>query len=201
MKTNEYFKETGTANKIENCMIGSVTYNKANADLLFSIIHKNKMLLSNDECFVEDISDSFEDKNKSSDDTAMLGLMLAHQKYHINIKYTTLALICLIFDIAVSQGFASFLLPILGVDYSLVKLDDMEKCIAYKLKEEKALSSDELKHSCQCNFVHYNLKCGKLNDDGTCNNWVDSEMIDETLESMINKKVIKLKGDKYVLVF
>ncbi len=197
MKTNDYFEKTGTEDEIENSMVENIACNKANAALLVSIIHNNEGLLSDDECFIKKTSYPLEDK---SSDTGVFGFMFFHQTYHINIKYTTLALICLIFDITMSQGIASFLLAIFGVDYSLVKLTDMEKCIAYKLKEARALSLTELKNSCKCSFTYNNSKCGNLNDDGNCNKWSDSEMIDKAVESLISKKVIKLKGNKYELV-
>lgn len=197
MKINDCFEKTGTEDEIENSMVENIVCNKANAALLVNIIHNNEALLSDNEGFIKKTSYPLENRNS---DTGVFGFMFFHQTYHINIKYTTLALICLIFDITMSQGLASFLLAIFGVDYSIVKLNDMEKCIAYKLKESRALSLDELKNSCICNFTHNNSKCGNLNDDGKCNKWSNSEMIDKTLESLLSKKVIKLKGDKYVLV-
>lgn len=187
MKVNNYFINTGTANEIAKSMADNITYNKANADLLFCIIHNNKQLLSDNEYFIENTTVSLEDISGNVNDAIVLGLMFSNQKYHINIKYATLALLCLIFDVTISRGFATFLLAIFGIDYSLVKLEKMEKCIAYKLKEEKALSTEELKSLCQCNFVHYNSRCGKLNNDGTCNKWADDEMIDNTLETLEKK--------------
>ncbi len=200
MNVNEFFEEIGTAETIEDRLYESVTYNKVNADLLFSIIHDNRELLSGDEFLIDRFVDINKDGKDKKDSAAILGLMIVHQKYHINVKYTTLALICLLFDIVISKGFASFLFGMFGLDYSIVKLDKMEKCIAYKLKEKKALSLDELKESCQCTFTYNNSKCGKLNDDGTCTIWGKDQIIDNALESMIEKKIIKIKGEKYVLV-
>lgn len=200
MEINEYFDKIGTAETIEDCMDENITYNRANADFLFGMIHNNRELLSDDEFFIELLADLKKDEKNSSDPTAILGLMFDHQKYHINIKYTTIALICLLFDIVISKGFASFLFGVLGLDYSIVKLDGMEKCIAYKLKEKKELSLDELKESCQCTFAYNNSICGKLNNEGTCTIWGKDQSIEKILASMIEKKIIKIKGEKYVLV-
>ena len=200
MENDEYFDKIGTAETIEDSMDENVTYNKANADFLFGMIYDNRELLSDDEFFIESLADSRKDEKNNSDSTAILGLMFDHQKYHINIKYTTLALICLLFDIVISKGFASFLFGALGLDYSIVKLDGMEKCIAYKLKEKKGLSLAELKESCQCTFAYNNSKCGKLNDEGACTIWEKDQCIEKALASMIEKKIINIKGGKYVLV-
>ena len=200
MEINEYFDKIGTAETIEDCLDESVTYNRVNADLLFSVMHDNRELLSGDEFLIDMFAALAKDGKDNNDSTAILGLMFNHQKYHINVKYTTLALICLLFDIVISKGFAAFLFGMFGLDYSIVKLDEMEKCIAYKLKEKKALTLDELKESFQCTFLHNNSKCGKLNDDGTCTIWGKDQIIDNALESMIEKKIIKIKGEKYVLV-
>lgn len=200
MGTNGYYNSIGTANQIENNMVGSVTYNKANADLLFSTIFKNKDLLSEGEYISEITQGSPEEENGKTNNTVFLGLMVYHQEYHLNIKYATLALLCLLFDIAISKGFASFLFGLFGMDYSLVKLDDMEKCITFKLKEKHALSHDELRDSVYCGFVHKNSNCGELNDDGTCRKWGDEKLIDDTIKSLVDKNVVKVKGDKYVLV-
>ena len=198
MSNNRYFTNNGTANDIEINMVDTITDNKVNADLLFNLIDKNQDLLSDDESFI------LEKANPNNDDSSsvsLLGFMLVHQKYHINIKFATLALICLLFDIKYSQGFAAFLFGAFGLDYAVVKLDDIEKCIAYRLKKEKALSLDELKQPYRCGFTYCNSRCGNLSDDGTCDKWEDGALIEKALASLVQKKVVKQKGDKYALVF
>ncbi len=197
MDINDYFIGIGTANAIEEKLSNSLTINKANADLLFSELCNHKELLSDDENLVKR-SISLSNNN---DGEIIYQMMINNNEYFINIKYTTLALVCLLFDITITQGFAAFLFGLLGMDYSLVKLNGMEKCITYKLKEHKLLSLDDLKQSCQCNFTNFSSKCGNLNKDGQCTKWNEGNLIEETIESLVNKKVVKLKGDKYVLIF
>lgn len=198
MPTNNYFTATGTENNIERNMVDTITYNKANADLLFNLLNENQDLLSDDECFTIDKN---ENNNDAPNNSSLLGFMLDHQKYHINIKFATLALLCLLFDIEFSKGFAAFLFGVFGLNYAVTKLDGIEKCIAYRLRKEKALSLDELKQPCRCSFSHYNSKCGNLSDNGTCAEWEKEDLVEETINSLMDKKVIKQKGDKYVLVF
>ena len=198
MSNNRYFTNDGTVNDIEINMVDTITDNKVNADLLFNFIDKNQDLLSENESF---FLKKAEPGNDDSSSVSLLGFMLLHQKYHINIKFATHALICLLFDIKCSQGFAGYLFGAFGLNYAVVKLDDIEKCIAYRLKKEKSLSLDELKQPYQCSFTYCNSRCGNLNDDGTCNKWENGAYIEKALASLLQKNVVKQKGDKYALVF
>lgn len=65
MKELKYYSNVGTANQIEEDMVEKVTYNKANADLLFGIIFQNKNLLSDDEYINGIIPDSTQYKGLS----------------------------------------------------------------------------------------------------------------------------------------
>ena len=204
MKTSDYLKKSGTAEVIENDIAEKITYNEENAKLLFSIIKNNKDLLldGQDEYFKEEISFPNNDGNNNRD---VMNFMLLDCKYHINIKYTTFALLCLIYNIAMSEDFASFLPHILStmsvIDSKTVRLDGMEKCVAYKLlKEKNGLSLNELEKSCECDFTSYNSDCGNLKNNGTCKTW-KKKKIAEALKTLTNKNVIEKKGDKYELVF
>lgn len=198
MKTNAYFK-SGTEEVIENDIAKKITYNEENAKLLFSIIKNNKedLLDGQDEYFREEISIPHNDENNNRD---VLNFMLLNCRYHISIKYTTIALLCLIFDITISKGFATFLLPLLGIKYGKEKLDGMERCIAYKLLKEKCGHSlNELTKSCECDFTSYNSNCGNLDNNGKCKIW-KKKKICEALKTLTNKNVIEKKENEYELV-
>lgn len=198
MKTNAYFK-SGTEEVIENDIAKKITYNEENAKLLFSIIKNNKedLLDGQDEYFREEISIPHNDENNNRD---VLNFMLLNCRYHISIKYTTIALLCLIFDIKTANGFASFLFSTFGIPPRLIKLDGMERCIAYKLlKEKSGFSLNELQKLHKCDFTSYNSNCGNLDKKETCKTW-KSKKIAEALKTLTNKNVIEKRGDKYELV-
>lgn len=192
MENNNYFEAVGTLSSIKNKMFADIGINKANSDFLFSIIQSDQNLLSNDECFEKLASEE--------GNVVALGFLINQANYHINIKFFSLALICLLFDIAISDGFAALLLGLFGVNYSLVKLNDMEKCVAYKIKTEKGISAQQLTTLVQCNFKQYNIKCGNLNSDGTCREWTESQ-VRAALESLITNKIVKMNGMNYEIIF
>lgn len=193
MKDNDYFEIVGTSNIIKEKMLENIVINKANSDFLFSVIQCSQNLLSEDECF-EKLPDL------ESGNAATLGFLTNQANYHINIKFFSLALICLLFDIEISNGFAALLLGLFGVNYSLVKLNDMEKCVAYKIKSEKGINDIQLSDLTQCNFTQYNSRCGNLNSDGTCNRWQESQ-VQAALKSLITQKIVKKNGMNYEIVF
>ena len=195
MEINSFFTITGTSNQIKSALVDNVVINKVNSDILFDIIQNNINLLSlsNGEEFEElSVVDNH--------DGNYLGLLLNNTEYHINIKFITLAIICWIFDITITKGLASILLNVYGVDYSQVKLEGLEKCVAYKIQTEKKVRAEQLKSLIQCNFTLQNKKCGKHCKDGTCKDWNDND-IQNAINSLISKKVIKLKGDYYGIIF
>lgn len=199
METNDYLKKSGTAEVIENDIAEKITYNEENAKLLFSIIKNNKDLLDGqDEYFREEISIPHNDENNSRD---VMNFTFFDYTYHISIRQTTIALVCLIFDIAIADGFASFFFNMFGVPPYLIKLDRMERCVAYKLwKEKRGLSLNELQKLRKCDFTSYNSNCGNLDKNETCKTWKNKK-IAEALKTLTNKNVIEKREDKYELVF
>lgn len=193
METGNFFEINGTLNHAKKELINKIEFNKVNSDILFSIIHNNPNLLSDDEFFAEVPSDK-------PDNSVTFNFMNNCANYHINIKYFTLALLCLIFDITITKGAALFFLSLYGVDYSIVKLDDLEKCIAYKIKTEKRLSAKQLASLVQCNFTYHNKNCGKLNRDGSCRMWKEDD-IQIAIDSLIAKKVVVLRDGAYEIIF
>lgn len=194
MENNDYFKASGTSDMIKEKMMGNIVINKVNSDFLFNIMQNNNNLLSDDEYFEKQQSVAYET------DVRVLGFLTTEANYHINIKFFTLAFICLLFDITISNGFAAFLFGFFGVDYSLVKLNGMEKCVAFKIKSEKSINEQQLLDLTQCNFTQYNTACGNQNDDGNCKKWQEVE-VKNALNSLLSKKVIQKVGTNYEIIF
>ena len=147
----EYLNYTGSVLGIENVMKDRITLDMKNAEILFDLINKNKELLSPDEYIIYSSND-FSKNNYRDNENAVFGFIFHQQQYHINVKYATLALMCLLFDIAISKGFATFLYGLFGINYSVSKLNDMEKCVTYRLKKEKGLTLEGLIESRDCVF-------------------------------------------------
>lgn len=193
MTENNFFNFTGTSGNIKKELIKNVVFNKPQADILFERIKQNQDLFSDNESFTElsvNVLKSSETLNFLADDAS----------YFINVKFLTLAFICLIFDIAISNGFASFLLTVFGIDFAAIKLNNMEKCVAYKIKTEKRIGVEQLKALNQCNFTTNSKNCRYYNNDGTCGNWTDDD-IQEAINSLITKKIIQTKEKAYEIIF
>jgi len=195
MENNIMLNFKGTSTSIKNDLSQYANINKANSALLFDVIYKNQNLLSEGEGF------SKVPKGEPSDEgTSILNYLTNDASYYINIKSFTIALFCLLFDIAISKGLATFLLELYGVDYSLVKLEDFEKCVAYKIKSEKRIDFEQLKLLVLCNYTSFNTSCYQLNSDNTCRKWAE-ENLDKALASLLSKKIIKAKQGYYGIIF
>lgn len=193
MVENDFFNVAGIPGNIEKQLIEKVVLNRPQAGILFETIKQNQALLSDGESFKElhnDVSTNNETLNFLTDDAL----------YFINVKFLTLAFICLIFDITISQGFASFLLGVFGINYAAIKLNDMEKCVAYKIKTEKRVGIEQLKALTQCNFTIKNKNCGHYNNDGTCGVWTEKD-VQEAVNSLISQKIIHIKDNAYEIIF
>lgn len=193
METNKFFKIEGDANTIKRKLSEELGINNVNAAILFSIIQQNQNILSDEEDF-------YKSSQNISSNNETLGFLTNNAKYFVNLKFLTLAFICLIFDIKIAQGGASFLLGLCGADCTLIKLEDMEKCVAYKIKAEKGLSMEQLIALTQCNFTYCNTSCGHCLNDGTCGIWEENN-IKNTICSLMEKNIIKLKNGVYEIVF
>ena len=193
MEEKNFFEITGTSDNIKSELLENIVSNKVNSDILFSLLQQNQDVLSEEECF-EKIP------GKMSMPAGTLGFITNNANYYVNVKFLTLAFICLIFDITITNGFASFLLGLFGIDYAAIKLNDLEKCVAYKIKTEKRVSADQLKSLALCNFTHHSTKCGNYRADGTCGVWQEAD-VQNAINSLIEKKVIKLKEGAYEIIF
>lgn len=193
MTKSDFLKITDTSSNIKKELIENVVLNKPQADILFERIQQNQNLFSDDEFFTElPLNNSM--------NVGSLSFLTYSASYFINVKFLTLAFICLIFDITISKGFASFLLGVTGIDYAAIKLDNMEKCVAYKIKTEKRISFDELIVLIQCNFISQNTKCGHCKNDGTCEIWTKND-VQTAINYLMSKKIIKMTGDMYEIIF
>jgi len=193
MGKDDFLVASGNSERIKKEFIGRVVPSPFQADILFDRMQQNENLLSDEECFTSLHSNM-------SDDTNIFYFMTPSVSYYINAKFLTLAFLCLIFDIEITKGFASFILNATGIDYSVIKLDNMERCVAYKIKEEKRIGFEQLVPLVQCNFDDYNTKCGHYRNDETCSIWTHSN-IQNAIDSLIRKRVLKLNGEMYEIVF
>lgn len=194
-KINEILNSEGTESDIKYDLSKYLNINVHDSEHLFDLIFKNQALLSNDEFLLEKYA------GESIDDTdGILKFLKKDASYHINIKFFTLALLCLIFDIKISKGFARFLLSFLGVNYSRTKLENFEKCVAYKIKGEK-LSFEQLKPLIACNYAPlFNKNCPYFAEHEICQKWNEND-IKETINSLLSKKIIKEKEGHYEIIF
>lgn len=192
MTENNFFNITGTSGNIKKELIENIVLNKPQADILFERIKQNQDLFSDNEGFTE-LSGNESNSNET------LNFLTDDASYFINVKLLTLAFICLIFDITISQGFASFLLGVFGINYAAIKLNDMEKCVAYKIKTEKRVGIEQLEALTQCNFTIKNKICGHYNNDGTCGVWTEKD-VQEAINSLISQKIIHIKDNAYEII-
>lgn len=193
MGKDDFLVVSGNSERIKKEFVGKVVPFKLQADILFDRIQRNENLLSDEERFTSFYSNM-------SEDTNVFYYMTPNMSYYINAKYLTLAFLCLIFDIEITNGFASFILNTTGINCSAIKLDNMERCVAYKIKEEKRISFEQLVPLVQCNFDDYNTECGHYRNDESCCIWTRSS-IQNAIDSLMKKRVLKLKGEMYEIVF
>lgn len=193
MGKDDFLVVSGNSKRIKKEFIGRVVSSPFQADILFDRMQQNENLLSAEECFNSFYSNMSEDNN-------VFYFVTPSVTYFINAKYLTLAFLCLIFDIEITRGFASFILNATGIDYSVIKLDNMEKCVAYKIKEEKRIRFEQLVPLVQCNFDDYNSECGHYRNDESCSIWTSCN-IQNAIDSLMEKGVLKLNGEMYEVVF
>lgn len=193
MGKDDFLVASGNSERIKKEFIGRVVPSPFQADILFDRMQQNENLLSDEECFT-----SFH--SNMSDDTNVFYFMTPSVSYYINAKFLTLAFLCLIFDIEITRGFASFILNATGINFSAIKLNNMERCVAYKIKEEKRIGFEQLVPLVQCNFDEYNTKCGHYRNDESCSIWTPCN-IQNAIDSLMEKGVLKLNGEMYEVVF
>lgn len=193
MLKNGFVKISGNSSNIKEELNKNVVLNRPQADILFERIQENKNLLSDGECFT---TLPF----NTSKNNGYYNFITYDASYFINVKYLTLALLCLLFDIKMSNGFASLILNMIGINCEVIELDDTEKCVAYKIKTEKRISFEQLVPLIQCNFIGKNDKCGHYRRDCTCEIWT-KDTIQTSIDSLESKKIIKKNGDMYEIIF
>lgn len=193
MGKDDFLVVSGNSERIKKEFIGRVVASPFQADILFDRMQQNENLLSDEECFTSFYSNM-------SEDTNVFYYMTPKVSYYINAKYLTLAFLCLIFDIEITNGFASFILNTTGINYFAIKLNNMERCVAYKIKEEKRISFEQLVPLIQCNIDDYKTKCGHYRNDESCSIWTPAR-IQNAIDSLMKKRVLKFSGEMYEIVF
>ena len=137
MSTEDLLSIEGTSDEIIDSLSGLLEIDEKNSARLYNWIWANQSVFEGNEN-VASVADPLREGNGAAN------FLTSDASYHINIKYVTLALACLILDIKITHGFANFLLGFYGVDYSRVRLESFEKCVAYEINIAKKISRDEL---------------------------------------------------------
>lgn len=156
-------------------------------EVFLANLHKYKNLFEPDEYYsINHI------KDESSAD--IKHFMVNNSNYYINLKATTVALVCLLLDIKITNGFASFLFAATGLNFALVKLAKIEKCVlirAKKLKTKRftiASVENSIYSTDMCVLCEYfaNNKC--------C---IDPNYLQQLLDSLVDKKILSLRDQSY----
>lgn len=178
----------------ENAIISELSkyVNPGGAKLIVQNLSLFMDILDNDETF--DIK-----KEKQSQENG-LGFIIPKTNYYLNIKKTTLAFIGLLFDIQFTGGFTSFVLNIFGITAdTLRKLTDIEKCVLLLLKNNSIVIDNGryiLGDNPKCmNFV---LGCTYRQYDKCC---LSNEVLHDTIQMLLEEKIIKCKNDSLVYCF
>lgn len=195
-KINELFSFVGSEADLKNNLSQHINIDTTCSNNMFNFIDENACLFSGDEWFVLKLDKGQNSKEK----TRVKQFLPENASYHINAKKFTMALICLLIDIQITSGFATFLLGLYGIDYSVTKLESFEKCIAYKIKKERRLNFEQLKQLNLCDSTHFNKHCFNRTNDKTCQTWNDRKIRD-TLNSLLTKKIIVEKDSFYEIIF
>jgi len=155
---------------------------------------KVKHILTETENF--EVQDDLENDLKfdSKSDSKVLGLILGNSNYYINLKATTLLFACLLLDITYTKGLASTVLTLTGINFSVIKLTQEERHFLLRAKhignnnfnisaiKEKSFSTK------QC------FMCSNSNDN-VCG--LDLEKLTIIADTLVDKKILKKKGETY----
>ena len=161
-----------------------------------------KLIVQNMSLFMDVLGDdeAFDVTEEKQVQENGLGFMVPKTNYYLNVKKTTIAFIGLLFDIQFTKGFASFALNIFGITADTIrKLTDIEKCVLLLLKTN-SITTDNGKYTVSdtskcmnftlgCTYCKYN-KCH-----------LSKEILNDTVQKLLNEKVIKCKGNSLVYCF
>ncbi|MBD5540658.1 MAG: hypothetical protein HDR00_05610 [Lachnospiraceae bacterium] len=129
-----------------------------------------------------------------------LGLLLLKTNYYLNVKKTTIAFIGLLFDIQFTKGFASFALEVFGITADTIrKLSEIEKCVLLLIKTDSIIIDDgKYALSGTPNCKNFALRCTYCQYDKCC---LSKEVLNDTVQKLLDAKVIKCKGNSLVYCF
>lgn len=129
-----------------------------------------------------------------------LGFIVPKTNYYLNIKKTTLAFIGLLFDIQFTQGFTSFVLNIFGITADTIrKLSNIEKCVLLLVKTDSVTTNNggyALDGIPKC--MNFLLGCTYCQYD-KCH--LSKEILNDTIQKLLEEKIIKHKGNSLVYCF
>lgn len=129
-----------------------------------------------------------------------MGFVVPKTNYYINLRKTTIALIGLLLDIGFAEGFAAFIFGIFGVSADVIrKLSDTEKCVLFLVKADAVLTREGkhmLRDSLPC--INYARECDCRQYD-KCG--LSEDMLTVTLQKLLEKNIIKQKGNLLVYRF
>jgi len=159
-------------------------------EILIDYIDEYSFLLSDDEYFHSDYTTPSEKQLNHFDLTGGVGNSI----YHLNIKKTTLALLCLALDIYLTRGFATFISTIVFGSPEVIKLDDKEKCFILRLKLNKnSISRDDELFNFQEKCLFRELRCKHRDEDDNCQ--LSENRTEEIVEDLLLKRVVHLSND------
>ncbi len=161
-----------------------------------------KLILQNLSSYIDvfDDDETFDIKEEKQEQEEGLGFVVPQTNYFLNVKKTTIAFVGLLFDIQFTKGFASFILEVFGVTADTIrKLTDIEKCVLLLIKTD-SVSMDNGKYMfCDApNCMNFALRCTYCQYD-KCH--LSKEVLNDTVQKLLDAKVIKCKGNSLVYCF
>jgi len=161
-----------------------------NAELFLANLHKYKNLFEPDEYY------SKKQIYKESSQKIM-GLIISKTNYYISLKATTISLVCLLLDIKITNGFASFLLAATGLNYVLVRLTQIEKCVIIRAKQLKTKS---FTIESILNYVFSTDRCGLCEYFAQNKCCIEREHLQNILDSLVEKGIVTLRNKAYTYI-
>lgn len=161
-----------------------------------------KLIVQNLSSFMDVLGDDevFDVKEEKLEQENGLGFMVPKTNYYINVRKTTIAFIGLLFDIQFTKGFASFTLEIFGITADTIrKLSEIEKCVLLLIKTDSITMDDgEYALSGVPNCMNFALGCTYCQYD-KCQ--LSKEVLNDTVQKLLDAKAIKYKGNSLVYCF
>lgn len=187
----EYFNAEGTIQKICKELSYITANDTENARAIFEFLIDNKDILDNDESLTTSI-------DLSSFPSGVIGFMTPEYNYYINIKITTIVVLALILDIALTKGVISTVLNMCGFSStSIVTLDERngEKCIIKEtLISRNRYGSQNVLSRFAGKCCNNDLNCRfRAGDDCTCT----KEDITTIYQRLSEKNLFKKIGNDY----